>query len=50
MSDMHGDLPVFDEKVDVVGIAGDIVPLEVQNDTVNLLFGLQESLFRGQKT
>ena len=34
MSDMHGDLPVFDEKVDVVGIAGDIVPLEVQNDTV----------------
>ena len=34
MSDMHGFLPVFEEKVDVVGIAGDIVPLEVQNDTV----------------
>lgn len=31
MSDMHGFLPVFEEKVDVVGIAGDIVPLEVQN-------------------
>lgn len=32
MSDLHGSLIPFEEKVDVVCIAGDIVPLEIQND------------------
>ena len=32
MSDLHGSLIDFKEKVDLVCIAGDIVPLEIQND------------------
>ena len=34
MSDLHGYLPEFNEKVDVVCICGDIVPLHIQNDTI----------------
>lgn len=36
-SDPHGDLPKFEERVDVVGIAGDIFPLEIQNDTIKCI-------------
>lgn len=34
LSDIHGHLPVIDQEVDVVGIAGDIVPLQIQRDTI----------------
>lgn len=34
MSDLHGKLPEFNEKVDVVCICGDIFPLNIQRDTI----------------
>lgn len=36
-SDPHGDLPKFEDRVDVVGIAGDIFPLEIQNSPVKCI-------------
>ena len=33
-SDPHGDLPIFEDRVNVVGVAGDIFPLEIQSSPV----------------
>ena len=37
MSDLHGYLPEFEEKVDVVAICGDIFPLEIQSDKIKCI-------------
>jgi len=43
MSDLHGYLPEFDKEVDVVGICGDIFPLEIQRDTIKCVVWFTKS-------